>query len=77
MNDRRRMQEKIDFLHMTKEERAYASGQWDAYARIMNYLNTLDDNVIDKAEIYKHLIAMRPEIPHELYDRLTTEFKSG
>jgi hypothetical protein len=61
----------VDFLHMTKEERAYIAGQWDSYNRVLAYLNTLDTDLYDKTEIYKHIFSMRPEVTHGLYDQMT------
>lgn len=41
---------------MSQNER----GQWAAFDRVLAYLNTLEDKKVDKAEIYKAVMAMRP-----------------
>lgn len=38
----------------------HISGQWDAYNRVLNFLNTLEDNLVDKKKIYKAVSDMRP-----------------
>ena len=36
-------------------------GQWEAFNRILALLNTFDTNLIDKKDIYKKVMDMRPE----------------
>lgn len=42
-------------------EDSFISGQWRAYNEILGYLNTLEDNLTDKTEIYKYIINLRPK----------------
>ena len=46
---------------MTKEELAYINGQWEAFNRILFWLNTLEDQMIDKKIVYNTVMKMYPE----------------
>jgi len=38
----------------------YIQGQWEAFDRILFYLNTLENRTIDKHTIYGAVMQMRP-----------------
>lgn len=40
--------------------KGFISGQWRAYNEVLGYLNTLEDNYVNKKEIYKYVFALRP-----------------
>lgn len=46
---------------MKRFEHEYRRGQWAAYNEVLNWLNTLEEQKIDKKEIYKVVSAMRPD----------------
>jgi hypothetical protein len=39
----------------------HISGQWRAYNEILGHLNTLEENLVNKKEIYKYIINLRPK----------------
>jgi hypothetical protein len=42
------------------ERMAYERGAWSAFDRVLNHLNTLDEQRVDKGELYKAIMDMRP-----------------
>jgi len=46
---------------------AYQQGQWDAFDRILNYLNTLDEQRPDKGKLYKAIMEMKPNESNNYY----------
>jgi hypothetical protein len=40
--------------------RDFERGQWRALNDVLGYLNTLEDKMVDKTEIYKAVMAMKP-----------------
>ena len=42
------------------DNQSYRSGQWLSLNRVLEYLNTLEDNIVNKKDIYKHIHEMRP-----------------
>jgi hypothetical protein len=46
---------------MNREDYAYIRGQWDAFNRILFWLNTLEDQMIDKKVVYNTVMEMWPE----------------
>lgn len=38
----------------------YRRGEWAGYDRVLNYLNTLDEQCPDKKRIYAAIMEMRP-----------------
>lgn len=43
------------------EEYIYVLGQWSAFNRVLNHLNTYDEIMIDKTELYKIIFNTKPE----------------
>lgn len=43
----------------------YTRGQWDAFNRVLGFLNTLEDVMIDKTFIYKNLMEMYPKVKED------------
>jgi hypothetical protein len=39
----------------------YDSGAFAAFNHVLNYLNTIDSNTVDKTKIYKAVFDMRPQ----------------
>lgn len=39
----------------------YSRGCWDTLTYIVNYLNTLDTNMVSKKTLYKYLMGLHPE----------------
>lgn len=35
-------------------------GYWEALNDILNYFNTLENNIVDKKELYHYIFKMRP-----------------
>lgn len=40
---------------------AYRKGQWDAYDRVLNLLNTIDEDPVKKGTIYGKIMDLRPK----------------
>jgi hypothetical protein len=39
----------------------YRKAQWKAFDRVLNWLNTQDDIFIDKTDLYKEVMKMKPD----------------
>ena len=48
---------------MTDEQRWRILGEWTAFDKILYWVNTLAEQNIDKKEIYKAVMLMRPDQP--------------
>lgn len=42
-------------------KRGFVSGQWHAYNEVLGFLNTLENVMTDKTEIYKYVFNLRPK----------------
>lgn len=54
---------------MSKKQ-AYCEGSWDTLTFLLNYLNTLEDKKIKKADLYKAVMKFRPEDVLKSSDKL-------
>jgi hypothetical protein len=45
-----------------------ASGEWDAFNKVLNYINTLEDRMIKKSKIYAAVMDMRPSCNQDSND---------
>lgn len=43
----------------------FIRGQWYAYNEVLGLINTFEDNLIPKKDIYKTIMAMRPKENNE------------
>lgn len=52
---------RMTFLKMNnKEQCAYVDGAWDALNKVLNYINTLDEQLINKKHLYHTVFDIRP-----------------
>lgn len=45
---------------LTYEEYGRIMGQWEAFNRVLNWINTQEDRLVDKHAMYRAVSAMRP-----------------
>jgi len=45
---------------LSEAQRWFIQGQWEAFDRILSYLNTLETRTVDKHTIYGAVMQMRP-----------------
>lgn len=49
----------------------YRRGQWDAFNRVLNLINTFDKNMVDKTSLYAKVMEMIPKEKKESLDEST------
>lgn len=52
-----------ELFHRIKRDLSidFVRGQWYAYNEVLGLLNTFEENLIPKKDIYKQVMAMRPK----------------
>lgn len=47
-------------LEQPSQHRRYKRGQWDAFDRVLHWINEQDTKLIDKSKLYEAVMDMRP-----------------
>jgi hypothetical protein len=46
----------------TRDPDSFASGAWFAFNEVLGWINTWDEQTMDKAKLYKAVMDMRPRV---------------
>jgi len=51
----------IDYVDLEVYNKGFIDGQWDAFDTILNWINTFQEQEMDKSKLYKYVMELRPK----------------